>query len=83
MMPWEDVLVQLIDTPPITPDFLDPNLLGLIRGRYAEDTLKIIGFYTYASPLTERGLMQAGPKQVSIFDSRVFLRVPLDNPPSS
>src|SRR5437764_455000 len=32
MMPWQDVLVQLIDTPPITADFLDPNLLGLIRG---------------------------------------------------
>jgi ribosome-interacting GTPase 1 len=32
MMPWQDVMVQLIDTPPITADFLDPNLLGLIRG---------------------------------------------------
>src|SRR5436305_6030527 len=32
MMPWQDMLVQLIDTPPITTDFLDPNLLGLIRG---------------------------------------------------
>lgn len=32
MMPWEDVMVQLIDTPPITPDFLDPSVIGLIRG---------------------------------------------------
>jgi ribosome-interacting GTPase 1 len=32
MMPWEDVMVQLIDTPPITADVFDPNLLGLIRG---------------------------------------------------
>src|SRR5436309_5800004 len=32
MMPWEDVLVQLIDTPPITADVLDRGLLGLIRG---------------------------------------------------
>jgi ribosome-interacting GTPase 1 len=32
MMPWEDVQVQLIDTPPITADVLDPNILGLIRG---------------------------------------------------
>jgi ribosome-interacting GTPase 1 len=31
MMPWEDVTVQLIDTPPITADYLDPNLYGLIR----------------------------------------------------
>jgi Ca-activated chloride channel family protein len=56
-------------------------LAGLIRGRYAEDSLHIIGFYTYASPLTERTLLRAGPKPVSIFDSRVFLRVNLDNPP--
>ena len=32
MMQWEDVQVQLIDTPPITADFFDTNLLGLIRG---------------------------------------------------
>lgn len=31
MMPWEDVYVQLIDTPPVTADFMDPNLHGLIR----------------------------------------------------
>ncbi len=32
MMPWQDVMVQLIDTPPITPDVLEPNTVGLIRG---------------------------------------------------
>jgi uncharacterized protein len=32
MMPWEDVMVQLIDTPPITADFCDPNVMGLVRG---------------------------------------------------
>ena len=32
MMPWRDVFVQLIDTPPITPDFMEPYLLGYIRG---------------------------------------------------
>jgi ribosome-interacting GTPase 1 len=32
MMPWEDVMVQLIDTPPITADVFDPGTLGLIRG---------------------------------------------------
>jgi len=31
MMPWEDVTVQLIDTPPITSEFMDPLLYGLIR----------------------------------------------------
>ena len=56
-------------------------LQGLIRSRYAEDSLKVIGFYTYASPLTERELLRSAPKPVSIFDSRVFLRISLDNPP--
>ncbi len=32
MMPWEDVLVQLIDTPPITADLFDPMTQSLIRG---------------------------------------------------
>ena len=31
MMPWEDVTVQLIDTPPITADFVEPYTYGLIR----------------------------------------------------
>ena len=31
MMPWEDVTVQIIDTPPITKDFMDQYLHGLIR----------------------------------------------------
>ena len=31
MMPWEDVTVQLVDTPPITADYFDPYLHNLIR----------------------------------------------------
>lgn len=31
MMSWEDVAVQLIDTPPITKDFMDQHIQGLIR----------------------------------------------------
>jgi len=31
MMPWEDVMVQLIDTPPITKDFMESYLQGMIR----------------------------------------------------
>ena len=32
MMAWEDVTVQLIDTPPVTADFMETYLQGLIRG---------------------------------------------------
>jgi hypothetical protein len=31
MMPWNDVMVQLIDTPPITADYLETYMQGLIR----------------------------------------------------
>jgi len=32
MMPYQDVFVQLVDTPPITGDFMEPYTQGLIRG---------------------------------------------------
>lgn len=32
MMPWEDVMVQLIDTPAVTADVFDSTTQGLIRG---------------------------------------------------
>jgi uncharacterized protein with von Willebrand factor type A (vWA) domain len=56
-------------------------LQALVHGRYPEDFLQVVGFYTYATPLTERDLIRCGPKPVSIFNDRVFLRIPLDNPP--
>jgi Ca-activated chloride channel homolog len=56
-------------------------LQGLVRGRYQGDWLQVVGFYTYASPLSERELLYAAPKPVSIYDSRVRLRIPLDKPP--
>ncbi len=31
MMPFEDVTAQLIDTPPVTKDFMDPHIHNLIR----------------------------------------------------
>lgn len=31
MMPFEDINMQLIDTPPITKDYIDPHLLELLR----------------------------------------------------
>lgn len=31
MMPWEDVKVQLIDTPPITASHLEPYVIGYVR----------------------------------------------------
>ena len=56
-------------------------LQGMVRGRYQGDFLQIIGFYSYASPMSERELLYSAPKEVSIFDPRVHLRINLDHPP--
>jgi len=54
---------------------------ALIRGKYQGDWLQTIGFYTYASPLTERELLGSAPKPVSMFDPQIRLRINLDAPP--
>ncbi|MEX0717541.1 MAG: VWA domain-containing protein [Planctomycetaceae bacterium] len=56
-------------------------LSSLVRGRYPGDFLQVVGFHTYATPLSERELVHSAPKPVSIFDSRVNLRIDLDRPP--
>lgn len=55
-------------------------LQGLIRARYPQDSVQMIGFYTLASPLTERDLLGSAPKPVGLYDSRVHLRLSLDEP---
>ena len=46
--------------------------------QYSQDTLHLVGFYTYANKLTERELLNSAPKPVSMFDSRIHLRFNLD-----
>lgn len=55
-------------------------LQAMIRAQYAQDSLKMIGFYTFASPLTERELLNSAPKPISMYDSRIHLRFDLDTP---
>src|ERR671922_2443128 len=43
MMPWEDVAVQLIDTPPITADFMEGYLSSMVRGADATALLVDLG----------------------------------------
>jgi uncharacterized protein with von Willebrand factor type A (vWA) domain len=56
-------------------------LQALVRDKYQGDFLQLVGFYTYATPLSQRELLYSAPKPVSIFDPRVHLRINLDNPP--
>ncbi len=57
-------------------------LQSLIRSRYQGDFLQVVGFYTYATPLSERQLLSSAPKPVSIYDPRVRLRISLDKSPA-
>ncbi len=41
----------------------------------------MVGFYSFASVMTERELLNSAPKPVSLYDSRVNLRFDLDNLP--
>jgi len=56
-------------------------LQALVRSKYQGDFLQSVGFFTYAAPLSERELLNSAPKPVSIYDSRVRLRINLDKPP--
>lgn len=57
-------------------------LQAMVRAQYPQDSLEMIGFYTFATPMTERQLLNSAPKPVSIWDSRVHLRFDLDRPPA-
>ena len=57
-------------------------LQSLVRGKYQGDSLQVVGFYSFASPLSERELLNSAPKPVSIYDPRVRMRINLDNPPA-
>jgi Ca-activated chloride channel homolog len=56
-------------------------LQALVRSRYQGDFLQVVGFYTYATPLSEKELLYSAPKPVSLFDPYVRLKISLDNPP--
>jgi len=57
-------------------------LQAMVRAQFAQDSLQMVGFYTYANVMTERQLLNSAPKPVSIYDSRVHLRYDLDHPPA-
>jgi uncharacterized protein with von Willebrand factor type A (vWA) domain len=56
-------------------------LQAMVRAQYSLDTLSMVGFYSFATVMTERELLNSAPKPVSIYDSRVNLRFDLDNLP--
>ena len=55
-------------------------LQAMVRTQYAQDSLQMVGFYTLANVMTERQLLNSAPKPVGLYDSRVHLRLSLDQP---
>lgn len=55
-------------------------LQALVRAQYPQDSIQMIGFYTFAGKMTERELLNSAPKPVSMYDSRIHLRYDMDDP---
>jgi uncharacterized protein len=56
MMPWEDVQVQLIDTPPITPDFLEGYLSSMVRA--ADAAVLMVDLADDDAPFTAEAVIE-------------------------
>lgn len=50
---------------------------ALIRGRFAQDTIDFVGFYSGAQRISEIELPLSMPKPVSIYDEMVRIRIPI------
>ena len=85
MMDWEDARVQLVDTPPITADFLEPYIGSLIRG--ADATLLLVDLADDDGPFAAEAVIEkltavktvltgeppAEPQDLSIHYARTIL----------
>jgi ribosome-interacting GTPase 1 len=56
MMPWEDVQAQLVDTPPITPDFLEGYVSSLVRA--ADAALLVVDLGDDDGPFTAEAVIE-------------------------
>ena len=50
---------------------------ALVRGRFPQDSLDFVGFYSGAARIPETALPLAMPKPVTVYDYQVRLRVPI------
>ena len=77
MMAWEDVFVQLIDTPPITVDFMEGYLSSMVRGASAAILLIDLGDDDSLSAADDVINQLARTKQCSSAKFRRTKRTPL------
>jgi Ca-activated chloride channel homolog len=52
---------------------------GLIRQKFPQDSIDFVGFYSGANKISEVALPLTMPKQVTIYDYQVKLKVPIQN----
>jgi ribosome-interacting GTPase 1 len=82
MMAWEDVVVQLIDLPPVTPDYLESWQANLIRGAdaaalvvsLADDDGAARAFEAVAKLAEVKIHLEAGPTRLSDDGRERFLK---------
>ncbi|WP_165252640.1 VWA domain-containing protein [Paludisphaera soli] len=55
-------------------------LQAMVRSQYPQDSIQMIGFYTFANKMSERELLNSAPKPVSMYDSRIHLRFDMEKP---
>ncbi len=68
MMDWEDVKVQLIDTPPITADFLEGYLSSLVRS--ADAALLLVDLADDDAPFTAQAVLDRLAQAKTILTGR-------------
>ena len=53
-------------------------MLALVRGRFPQDSLDFVGFYSGAAKIAEAALPLTMPKPVTVYDYQVRLKVPIN-----
>jgi small GTP-binding protein len=56
MMPWQDVAVQLIDTPPVTPDYMEGYVSSMVRS--ADRTLLMVDLADDDGPFAAEAVLE-------------------------
>src|SRR5207244_10451812 len=64
MMDWEDVRVQLIDTPPITPDYMEGYLSSMVRT--ADAALLLVDLGDHDGPFAADAILERPPQTKTV-----------------
>src|SRR5438876_5791096 len=77
MMPWQDVAVQLIDTPPVTPDYMEGYVSSMVRT--ADRALLMVDLADDDGPFAAEAVLERLGQTKTVLVGQV--PPPNDNPP--